>query len=117
SRPYAHIQQDFEALKRRLPTIHLSGESEGELEKISQEINIFIKSRVKDIGAKRQFLPEEQRLLQAELIRVPNRTYLWVHLTLDVIENSVYLTTGSIRSNTSKIPKTVDEAYDKILCR
>ena len=117
SRPYAHIQQDFQSLKCRLPTIHLSGESESELEKISEEINIFIKCRVEDIGVKRQLLPEEQRLLQDELIRVPNRTYLWVHLTLDVIENSVYVTTGSIRVDTSKIPKTVDEAYDKILCR
>ena len=117
SRPYVHIQQGFQSLKNRLPTIHLSGENEVELEKISREINIFIKSRVEDIGIKRQLLLEEQQLLQDELIRVPNRTYLWVHLTLDVIENSVYITSGNIRTDTNKIPKTVDEAYDKILCR
>ena len=117
SRSYVHIQRDFQSLKSRLPTIHLSGENEVELEKISREINIFIKSRVKDIGAKLQLLPEEQQLLQDELIRVPNRTYLWVHLTLDVIQNSVNITRGSIRTDISKIPKTVDEAYDKILCR
>jgi ankyrin repeat domain-containing protein 50 len=29
----------------------------------------------------------------------------------------VYVTSDSIRTDTSKIPKTVDEAYDKILCR
>ena len=42
---------------------------------------------------------------------------LWVHLTLDVIQNSVNITKGSIHTNISEIPKTVHEAYDKILCR
>jgi ankyrin repeat domain-containing protein 50 len=74
SRPYIYIQQDFQSLKSRLPTIHLSGENK--VKEISQEINIFIKSRVEDIGANLQLLPEEQQLLKDELIRVPNRTYL-----------------------------------------
>jgi ankyrin repeat domain-containing protein 50 len=34
-----------------------------------------------------------------------------------VIQNSVNITRGSIREDISKIPKTVDEAYDKILYR
>ena len=117
SRPYVHIQQDFQSLENRLPTIHLSGEGEVELEKISREINIFIKSRVNDIGGTMRLLPQEQQVLQDELIRVPNRTYLWVHLTLDVIQNSLSITRGSIRADIKKIPRTVDEAYDKILCR
>ena len=117
SRPYVHIQRDFQSLENRLPTIHLSGESEVELEKISREINVFIKSRVKDIGANLQLLPDEQKLLQDELTRVPNRTYLWVYLTLDVIQKSVNISRGSIRRGVNEIPKTVEEAYDKILCR
>jgi len=117
SRPYVHIQRDFQSLENRLPTIHLSGESELELEKISREINLFIKSRVKDIGANLQLLPDEQKLLQDELTRVPNRTYLWVYLTLDVIRKSVNISRGSIRRGINEIPKTVEEAYDKILCR
>jgi hypothetical protein len=51
SQPYVHIQQEFQRLKNRFPTIHLSGEDEVEVEKISQEINVSIKSRVVDIGA------------------------------------------------------------------
>jgi ankyrin repeat domain-containing protein 50 len=117
SRPYVHIQREFQSLKNRFPTIHLSGEDEVEVKKISQEINVFIKSRVVDIGANLQLLPGEQQLLLDELLRVPSRTYLWVHLTLDVIRNSVNITRGSIHADTSKIPKNVDEAYDKILCR
>jgi ankyrin repeat domain-containing protein 50 len=70
SRPYIYIQQDFQFLKSLLPTIHLSREDEVELEKISQEINIFIKSRVEGIGANLQLLPEEQQLLKDELIYI-----------------------------------------------
>ena len=117
SRPYVHIQRDFQLLENHLPTVHLSGEDEVELEKIAREINVFIKCRVENIGTKLQLLQDEQQLLQDELIRVRNRTYLWVHLTLDVVQNSVNITRGSIRTNISEIPKTVHEAYDKILCR
>ncbi|OCK88373.1 uncharacterized protein K441DRAFT_589048, partial [Cenococcum geophilum 1.58] len=117
SRPYIHIQRYFQSLEDRLPTIRLSGESEVELEKISREINVFIKSRIKDIGANLQLLPDEQKLLQDELTRVPNRTYLWVYLTLDMIQKSVNISRGSIRRGINEIPKTVEEAYDKILCR
>jgi hypothetical protein len=117
SRPYAHIRREFQSLKNRLPTIHLSGEDELELEKISQEIDIFIKSRVGDIGAKLLLIPEERTFLQVELMRIPNRSYLWVNLTLDVIENSLGITKGNVCKIISQIPKTVDEACDKIFCR
>jgi ankyrin repeat domain-containing protein 50 len=46
-----------------LPIIHLSGESEVETKKISQEINIFIKARVYSISAKLLLRDEEQELL------------------------------------------------------
>ena len=117
SRPYVYIQRDFQSLENQLPTIHLSGESEVELEKISREINVFIKSRVKDVGVDLRLLPDEQKLLQNELTKVPNRTYLWVYLTLDMIRKSVNISRGSIRRVINEIPKTVEEAYDKILRR
>lgn len=117
SRPYVHIQREFQILENRLPTIHLSGEGELELEKISREINVFIKSRVKNIGEILQLELEEQQLLQDELLCVPNRTYLWVHLTLDVVQNSLGLTKSSISAVIKKIPRTVDEAYERILCK
>jgi hypothetical protein len=117
SRPYVHIQRKFQRLKNRFLTIHLSREDEVEVEKISQEINVFIKSRVVDIGANLQLLLEEQQLLLDKLLCVPSWAYLWVHLTLDVIQNSVNITRGSIHADISNIPETVNEAYDKILCK
>ena len=51
SRPYSGIRRDFQPLNiPGLPVIHLSGESDVEIKKISQEIDVFIKARVQDIG-------------------------------------------------------------------
>jgi hypothetical protein len=86
SRPYGGIRRGFQPLDiPGLPVIHLSGESDIEMEKISREIDIFIKARVHDIGGRLKLRNDEQELLLQKLMDVPNRTYLWVHLTLDLI--------------------------------
>jgi hypothetical protein len=40
SRPYDYIRREFRELENRLPTIHLNGEDEVEVEKISREIDL-----------------------------------------------------------------------------
>ncbi|KAN0077872.1 hypothetical protein V8E54_006176 [Elaphomyces granulatus] len=118
SRPYSGIRRGFQPLKiPELPVIHLSGESDVEMEKISREIDIFINARVKNIGAQLSLRDDEQKLLLQELMRVPNRTYLWVYLTLDLIESDIDISKTGIVKATSHFPKTVDEAYERILSR
>jgi ankyrin repeat domain-containing protein 50 len=117
SRPYGHIRRGFWELENRPSTIHLSGEDEVEVEKISREIDLVIKSRVEDIGRKRLLELDERTFLQKQLTLVPSRTYLWVSLTLDVIENITGFTKGNVRKYIGEIPRTVDEAYNKILER
>ena len=118
SRPYSGIRRGFQPLKiPELPVIHLSGESDVEMEKISREIDIFINARVKNIGAQLSLRDDEQKLLLQELMRVPNRTYLWVYLTLDLIESDIDVSKTGIVKATSHLPKTVDEAYERILSR
>ncbi|KAN0067109.1 hypothetical protein V8E54_014756 [Elaphomyces granulatus] len=118
SRPYGGIRQDFQPLEiPGLPVIHLSGESDVEMEKISREIDVFINARVKNIGARLKLKNDEQELLLRELMRVPNRTYLWVYLTLDLIERDFDIDKSGIVRATSHLPKTVDEAYERILSR
>ncbi|KAF7509335.1 hypothetical protein GJ744_008058 [Endocarpon pusillum] len=117
SRPYDHIRREFRELERHLPTIHLSGEDEIEIEKISREIDLVIQRRVEDICTKRCLEPDERIFLQDQLTLVPNRTYLWVDLTLDVIENISGFTKGNVRKAVRQIPQTVDDAYNKILDR
>lgn len=118
SRPYSGIRRGFQPLKiQGLPMIHLSGESDVEMEKISREIDVFIRARIQDIGKRLILSQHEQDLLLEKLLSVPNRTYLWVHLTLDLIESDIDIDKSTIRELTSRLPKTVDEAYDRILSK
>ncbi|KAF4250500.1 hypothetical protein CNMCM8980_000868 [Aspergillus fumigatiaffinis] len=115
SRPYAHIQREFQLLKNALPTIHLSGEDEVEANKIEREINLVIQRRVEEIGAKLQLEEHERSFLRRELLLIPNRTYLWVTLIFDVIENSLSYTNKKVREIIQTVPQTVDEAYERML--
>jgi ankyrin repeat protein len=118
SRPWGEIRQGFQPLKiPRLPMIHLSGEGDEEMKKISREIDVFIKARVQDIGTRLKLTHEERKLLLGGLMRVPNRTYLWVHLTLDLFVKERYIDKIGILKVTSRLPKTIDEAYDRILSK
>ena len=49
----------------------------------------LISTRVKNIGAQLKLRNDEQEVLLQGIIRVPNRTYLWVYLTLDLIESDI----------------------------
>lgn len=53
SRPYGYIRREFRELENQMPTIHLSGEGQAEVEKISHEINLVIMKRVQDIRIKK----------------------------------------------------------------
>ncbi|KAF3308734.1 hypothetical protein TWF173_000746 [Orbilia oligospora] len=118
SRPYGKIRQGFRPSELpESPIIHLSGESEDEIKKISLEIDIFIKAKVQDIGRQLRLRDDEEDLLLRELMRVPNRTYLWVRLTLDLIESDVSIDKSKIVKITSNLPTTVDEAYERILSK
>ncbi|KAF3196038.1 hypothetical protein TWF225_000389 [Orbilia oligospora] len=99
--------------------IHLSGESEAEILKISQEIGIFIEARVEGIGEKAGLTRAERSMLLGKLTSVKNRTYLWVYLTLNLIESDPRMNIGisenRIQNITSHLPTTVNEAYERIL--
>ena len=117
SRPYAYIKREFQDLKSKMPMIHLSGEEEAEVEKISQEISIVVRKRVEDIGKQRLLEYHECDFLQTQLETVKNRTYLWVQLTLDVIASSPGFTRGNVLRSIHRIPQTVEDAYESILNR
>ncbi|KAK1249819.1 hypothetical protein MKX08_009822 [Trichoderma sp. CBMAI-0020] len=117
SRPYGNIHRGFRPLEiPGLPVIHLSGESEDEIKKISHEIDIFIRFKVKDVGKRLKLLEEEQNRLLQGLMKVSHRTYLWVYLTLDLIERDIVID-KTISNAAYCMPETVDEAYDRILSR
>ncbi|KAK0727869.1 putative ankyrin repeat-containing protein, partial [Lasiosphaeria miniovina] len=115
SRPTTTIRRGLLEDIPELPVVHLSGESEDEMEKIAKEIDIFVETRVRTLSAHLMLSQDEQELLLRELLRVPNRTYLYVHLTLNLIEHEEDIDEDGILKATSQLPKTVDDAYDRIL--
>ncbi|EZF32372.1 hypothetical protein H101_04035 [Trichophyton interdigitale H6] len=117
SRPYDHISREFYMLEKNLPTIHLSGENEENIEMISSEIRLVIQARVKEIGNRNSLLPDECDFISSQLTSVPNRTYLWVTLTMDVVERMPGFSRGNIRRIIYDIPKDIDAAYSRILDR
>ena len=118
SRPFGKIRRGFQPLNiPGLPVIHLKGESDVEMEKIAREIDLYIRARVRDIQAKLRLRPDEAELLLKRLLRIPNRTYLWVYLTLDLVQDDIDIDKTGIEKATSRLPRTVDEAYERILAR
>ena len=118
SRPYDHIRSRFQQLEDRMLMIHLSGENQDAVEKISREIDLVIASRVDEISDQKTLKSMEREFLRDQLTSIPNRTYLWFCLTLDYIEHTPGFTKGNVRRAIHQdIPRTVDEAYNKILNR
>ncbi|KAH7109488.1 hypothetical protein B0J13DRAFT_663639 [Dactylonectria estremocensis] len=118
SRPYDKIGRSFQPLYiPGLPIIHLKGESDAETSKIAREIDVYIEHKVSRIRADLDLKPEEEQLLLQELRRVPNQTYLWVYLTLELIEHDISINKTKILEATSSLLRTVDDAYERILAK
>ncbi|KAF3059523.1 Vegetative incompatibility protein HET-E-1 [Daldinia childiae] len=117
SRPYTHIRRGFRLLENQYPEIHLDGANEVEVDKISREIDIVIKANAKKTGERLDLEDREMQLLEDELTCIPHRTYLWVYLVFDVINNSEGITKGRLKEIVHQLPETVEAAYEKILYR
>lgn len=88
SRPYELIGRGFRELERNSCIIHLSGENDKEAKVMSREIDLVIARRVNDISNQLSLEKDERDMLAQQLTAVENRTYLWVSLTLNVLEIS-----------------------------
>lgn len=119
SRPYDKIRRGFiEALNiPEVPVVHLKGDGDAEVEMITKEINLYITNRVSRIQKNLHLKKNEEQLLLQGLRAVHNQTYLWVYLTLEWIETTICnkINEVEIRNIISTLPRTVDEAYDRIL--
>lgn len=117
SRPYLDIQQHFQPLENGLQTIYLSGDNESEVSKIAVEIDLNIQYRTQELAAKLNLQPSERQVLDDGLTRVPNRTYLWVHLVFGVLESLIVCSQSTLEKTVNELPSTVDKAYESILDR
>ncbi|OKL62160.1 hypothetical protein UA08_02170 [Talaromyces atroroseus] len=114
SRPYEQIVSRFRGLLQAFPNIRIHGEKESET--ISQEVNRVITHRVNLLSKKQRLSPEIKNHLEKRLQETPNRTYLWVCLVFDYLEKENFKKTKKgIESTVAKLPRTINEAYEKIL--
>ncbi|KAG5797966.1 hypothetical protein H9Q69_002971 [Fusarium xylarioides] len=118
SRPYREIGMGFKPLENlNLPVIHLSDNSDSDMRRIVKEIDIAIRERVGTISVQQSLTDDEQLILITRLLSVRDRTYLWAHLTLDLIERRLDISKEKIINITSHLPQKVNEAYERIMCR
>ncbi|KAJ5710483.1 hypothetical protein N7488_004639 [Penicillium malachiteum] len=75
SRPYGDIQRGFGG-----KTIWLAGEKESTI--ISQEIALVMDKEIDQIASEGNLSAETRERLKLRLARTPNRSYLWLYLTL-----------------------------------
>ncbi|KAK8005903.1 hypothetical protein PG991_012200 [Apiospora marii] len=117
SRPYHYIEREFNELKSKWPTIHITGENEHEMQQIQDEIRIVICARAKALKQKLKLQDEEYAALLEGITRVKNRTYLWAALVFDVVQNAIVTNCSEIEAIIRELPRSVEEAYEKILSR
>lgn len=111
SRPYHDIQKHFHATTRLFPSIHIRGEEMNE--QIHNEINLVVKQRVKALSLS----PDIKDRLEQQLLSMRHRTYLWLYLTIDAIEEQFGESLQPAEEIITLIPETVSAAYMKILDR
>ncbi|KAK7995064.1 hypothetical protein PG990_013837 [Apiospora arundinis] len=115
SRPYRNIGRGFQDLEDSQPTIHLSGDNPDEVDKIAQEINLVIDRRIEELSKIHHLSMDEIYFLRQETTAISHRTYLWVHLIFPILEDDVFLSRAEMRARIHTLPRTVNEAYDRIL--
>ena len=116
SRPYFYIERNLKDLLSKYPVIRLAGEEETEM--ISREIDLVIRVEVQKLSHVLELDDSIRSLLEGELMKFKNRTYLWLHLILEVVRGRLEaVSTRQIREILNSVPESVDRAYSAILER
>ncbi|KAH7000851.1 hypothetical protein EDB80DRAFT_81671 [Ilyonectria destructans] len=113
-RPYEQIVSKFRGLLGAFPNIRIPGEEESET--ISQEVNHVIMRRINQLSMKKRLSPQIKSHLQKRLQETTHRTYLWVHLVFDYLQNEDFKKTlKGVESTIATLPRSINEAYEQIL--
>lgn len=115
SRPYENLAVLFNRFSSSMSYLHFDGDDKSG--QISKEINLVIDIKLNDIA--RDFSKHDRDMISHRLKSMENRTYLWLHLTLGIIEDkmSSYSRGVDIEGFISQLPSRVADAYEKILSK
>jgi hypothetical protein len=119
SRPYTTLErgeQGIGKLVRTAPEIRLSHDEKLSYEAIKDEINLYIQHHVSLIAQELELDGEVKNHLESRLLSLKNRTYLWLHLVLPVIQNNLKGSTQkAIDELIDELPPSVELVYESIL--
>jgi len=102
SRPDFNIVRDFKALTDTMSEVRLRGEEESG--QISREIDLVIKFKVDQLEKRLSLRRTDKEELLANLSKVSQRTYLWLYLTFNDIEQRLEITKEEIAVIAKTIP-------------
>ena len=120
SRPHTSIGDQLWHDQVDIPSIHLMGEGEAEMDAIKIEIDLVIREKVRmfrDLRQYRGISDDVHQTILERLLAVDNRTYLWVSLVFPELEKCAGTSIKKLNKIIQDLPTTVDEAYHRILSR
>lgn len=115
SRPYDDLEQSFRSLSGVSAYMRFDGDEKSQ--RIGQDINLVIDAKIPHITG--DFNDEDRLRISNRLKEMDNRTYLWLFLTIDIIENSPsnFRRKSDIDLLLSNLPSEISDAYETILSR
>jgi hypothetical protein len=115
SRPYDDLEASFKDFSDTTAYLRFDGDDKSK--EINQEINLVIDARMDDIAG--DFADEDRRKISERLKSMDHRTYLWLHLTIDIIRQSPskYGRLYDVENLLSELPAEISDAYENILGR
>ncbi|KAK5993626.1 Vegetative incompatibility HET-E-1-like protein [Cladobotryum mycophilum] len=113
SRPYDDLEAAFKRHTKRSSYLRVDGDDK--VMEIGREINFVIDIKVEEFTE--DFSENHRKILSERLKAMDNRTYLWLHLTFDIIKKrrSFFSKASRIQDLLNSVPTRVSEAYETIL--
>jgi hypothetical protein len=113
SRPYRDINRRFQELLSDFPTIKLSADTETPA--ITAEIDLVVEYRMEEIRAANNLAETTSNAICEKLKSMKGRTYLWLKLILDAIDNSWEASRHRLEDLIDSLPTSVYQSYRRIL--
>ncbi|CAG7957345.1 unnamed protein product [Penicillium nalgiovense] len=115
SRPYDRVEKSLQNFPDTTAYLHFDGDDKSA--EIGHDIDLVIDVKLQKVA--RNFRENDRQMISKQIKDIENRTYLWLHLTFNIIEQSpsVYSRRSDLKELLSGLPSKVSDAYEKILDR
>lgn len=115
SRPYDNISPWFKQVIDRLP--QMRHPEDDELHHMREEIDLAIDHRLNNLAVDFQLSAGHQDKLRRRLQQVENRSYVWLYLAMNMIQNTYRDSPDPEQEPIENVPTSVEVAYEQLLRR